>query len=300
MLSIIICTYNREKYIYKTLESIAKNDFSIEKFEVVLINNNSTDGSEAACRHFQQNFPKINFRYFIETNQGLSFARNRGIAEAKGELLVFLDDDSFVEADYLINLENYLKEYPDMIAFGGKITPLFENGITPDWLSKWSYSWVAAINLGSDVKLFTGNTYPIGANMGFKKDYFEKYGSFDTSLGRSKKNMIGGEEKDIFNRCNRKFEKIYYFPNIKVMHVIPENRTTKEYIIKLGLGAGISEKLRTLKISKGCYIKRIFSELIKWMATIVLSAGFIITCKPKKGTALLIFRWNVSKGLLLN
>ena len=300
MLSIIICTYNREKYIYKTLELIAKNDFSFEKFEVVLINNNSTDSSESECCRFQQNYPNINFRYFIETNQGLSFARNRGIAEAKGELLVFLDDDSFVDADYLKNLENYVREYPDMIAFGGKITPLFENGITPDWLSKWSYSWVVATNLGDEVKLFSRNNYPTGANMGFKKEYFEKYGIFNTSLGRCKKNMIGGEEKDIFFRCNRKCEKIYYFPNIKVLHVIPENRTTKEYIKKLGLGAGISEKLRTLKISKGCYIKRIFSELIKWMATIVLLAGFIITCKPKKGTALLIFRWNVSKGLLLS
>ena len=297
MISIIICTYNREKYIYKTLERIAQNNFDYNQYEVVLINNNSTDSSELECFRFQQNFPNINFRYFIETEQGLSFARNRGIIEAKGDILVFLDDDSFVEDDYLTNLDNYMKEYPDFMAFGGKISPLFETGITPSWLSKWSYSWVSAINLGNEVQLFKKNNYPIGANMGFKKEYFEKYGYFNTHLGRNKKNMMAGEEKDIFHRSNRQIDKIYYFPNAKVQHVIPESRTTMAYIKRLGLGIGMSEKLRTLKISKGCYLKRIFSESIKWMATFVLFFMFIISFKPQKGVVLVVFRWNVTKGL---
>ena len=297
MISIIICTYNREKYIYKTLERIAKNNFDYNQYEVVLINNNSSDSSELECFRFQQNFPNINIRYFIETQQGLSFARNRGIIEAKGDILVFLDDDSFVEDDYLTNLDNYMKEYPDFMAFGGKISPLFETGITPSWLSKWSYSWVSAINLGNEVQLFKKNNYPIGANMGFKKEYFEKYGYFNTHLGRNKKNMMAGEEKDIFHRSNRKIDKIYYFPNAKVQHVIPESRTTMAYIKRLGLGIGMSEKLRTLKISKGCYLKRIFSESIKWMATFILFFMFIISFKPQKGVVLVVFRWNVTKGL---
>ena len=298
MLSIIICTYNREKYIYGVLQSLAQNNFPTHLYEIVLVNNNSTDTTEEKCKAFQQDYPQVAFRYFIETNQGLSFARNRGIMEAQGDMLVFLDDDSFVNQDYLTNLDHYIKEYPDMIAFGGAITPLFETGVTPAWLSKWTYSWVSAINLGNSVTLFTGNTYPIGANMGFKTAYFEKYGSFNTSLGRSKKNMMGGEEKDLFNRCDRKTEKIYYLPNLKVQHVIPENRTTKAYIKRLGEGIGMSEKLRTLNISKGCYLKRIFSEMIKWVASFVLFFGYLITFEPQKGTVLLLFRRNVTKGLL--
>jgi glycosyltransferase involved in cell wall biosynthesis len=298
MLSIIICTYNREKYIYGVLQSLAQNNFPTHLYEIVLVNNNSTDTTEEKCKAFQQDYPQVAFRYFIETNQGLSFARNRGIMEAQGDMLVFLDDDSFVNQDYLTNLDHYIKEYPDMIAFGGAITPLFETGVTPAWLSKWTYSWVSAINLGNSVTLFTGNTYPIGANMGFKKEYFEKYGSFNTSLGRSKKNMMGGEEKDVFKRCDRKTEKIYYLPNLKVQHVIPENRTTKAYIKRLGEGIGMSEKLRTLNISKGCYLKRIFSEMIKWVASFVLFFGYLITFEPQKGTVLLLFRRNVTKGLL--
>ena len=298
MISVIICTYNREKYIYRALQCLAQNDFSTDLYEIILVNNNSTDQTEAQCQTFHQDYPQVTFRYFIETNQGLSHARNRGIVEAQGDLLVFLDDDSFVNPDYLQNLAHYIKEYPDMAAFGGETTALFETGVTPNWLSKWSYSWVTTINLGNAVTLFTGNKYPVGANMGFKKEYFEKHGLFNTALGRSKKNMIGGEEKDIFNRAHKKTEKIYYFPLLKVQHVIPENRTTRDYIVRLGAGVGMSEKLRTLSISKSCYIKRIFSEIIKWIASFVLFFGFTVALKPQKGSVLLLFRWHVTKGLL--
>jgi len=298
MISIIICTYNREQFIYKALQSLAQNDFSTDLYEIILVNNNSTDQTETQCKTFQQDYPHINFRYFIETNQGLSHARNRGISESQGDLLVFLDDDSFVNPDYLQNLDQYQKEYPNMAAFGGEITPLFETGIAPAWLSKWTYSWVSAINLGNSVTLFTGNKYPIGANMGFKKNYFEKHGAFNTALGRSKKNMMGGEEKDLFNRVDKQTEKIYYLPLLKVQHVIPESRTTKAYIKRLGEGIGMSEKLRTLSISKSCYFKRLVSEKIKWIASLVLFVGFALAFKPQKGTVLLLFRWNVTKGLL--
>jgi len=298
MFSIIICTYNRDKYIYDTLKYIAINDFSKEKYEIVLINNISTDNTEQEIFRFENDYPDIPIQYFVETNQGLSHARNRGIKEAKGDVLIFLDDDSFVAKDYLANLEENLKINADLAAFGGKIAPLFETGVPPAWLSKWTYSWVSAIDMGATTKLFLGKQYPIGANMGFTKACIEKYGTFNTALGRSKKNLMGGEEKDLFGRIMKNNEKVYYFPNIEVNHVIPESRTTKEYIIRMGQGIGMSEKLRTLDISKTAYQKRIFSEGIKWAASIILCLGYIFSFKPQKGTILITFRWNVSKGLL--
>lgn len=298
MFSLIICTYNRDQYIYNTLKCIAENRYPTEKYEIVLVNNNSTDQTENECFRFQKDFSDIPIRYFVETNQGLSHARNRGIQEAKKDVLVFLDDDSFVDVDYLHNLEEYLHNYSDFTAFGGKIDPLFESGKTPAWLSKWTYTLVSAINLGNKVTLFKGTQYPVGANMGFRKECFEQYSLFNTALGRSKKNLMAGEEKDIFNRIKSDNGMIYYFPNVRVQHVIPESRTTKSFICKMGEGVGRSEKLRTLDISKSSYAKRIFSEIIKWGGSIVLCLGYILSLQPKKGTILLAFRWNVSKGLL--
>ncbi|MDR0680863.1 MAG: glycosyltransferase [Dysgonamonadaceae bacterium] len=298
MLSIIICTYNRDKYLYNALKNIAENDFPYTSYEIILINNNSTDNTETECRHFRADFPNVDFRYFIEPKQGLSHARNRGIKEARGDLYIFLDDDSFVKKNYLMNLEKNIKLYPDILAYGGKIIPLFESGKAPAWLSKWTYSWVSAIDLGDKSVLFKNNKYPIGANMGISKNSVDVIGFFNPQLGRTQKNLLAGEEKDFFYRLKKIKGEIRYLPDIEVEHVIPESRTTIEYIKRMGLGIGISEKLRTLPLSKIQYFKRLFLELVKWSASIILCAGFILIFQPVKGTVLLLFRWYVTKGLL--
>lgn len=294
--SVIVCTYNRDKYIYKTLEHVARNNFPNRDYEIILVNNNSTDRTAAECERFQQNYPSISFRYFLETNQGLSFARNRGIREAQGEILIFLDDDAFVTQDYLGNLHVNLKKYP-AVAFGGKIIPEYESGQSPRWMSKWSYSWVSALDKGNQVCLFKGKSYPIGANMGFRRDSLPS-GHFNTALGRNKGNLMGGEEKDIFNRMKAKNAAIYYFPNVTVRHIIPEKRTTRGYIHQLALGIGMSERLRTLKISRMCYLKRLVAEIIKWGASFLLCLIYSIRLTPQKGTILIYFRWYVTWGLL--
>ena len=281
MISIIVCTYNRDKYIYNVLKS-----------------NNSTDDTEKECIRFQSDYPEVKFRYFLETAQGLSFARNRGIKESRGEILLFLDDDSFVQKDYLVNLVRNLEDYPDADAFGGKITPLFESGVTPEWLAKWNKSWISAIDLGNRVKLFKKGKYPIGANMGIRRSCLEAVGDFNTKLGRSRKNLMGGEEKDIFNRIRNQGGKIYYFPDVEVQHIIPPSRTTKEFICKMGEGIGMSERIRTLDISRWSYMKRLFMELVKWGGTLVLWLGFALKGQFKKGNMLVVFRKMVTKGLL--
>ena len=123
MISFVICTYNREKYIYECLSRLAKNTVK-DGWELILVNNNSTDQTATECERFVEDYKPKNYHYFIEKQQGLSFARNRGIAEAKGEWLVFLDDDAMVEQDYIANLQKHLSEHPETGAFGGQIVRL--------------------------------------------------------------------------------------------------------------------------------------------------------------------------------
>ena len=298
MLSIIVCTYNRDKYLYGALRCIAENGFPTEAYEIVLVNNMSTDNTEAECQRFGNDYPDVNFRYMVETNQGLSFARNRGIAESRGDTLLFLDDDSYIQPNYLTNLQRQLDTYPDADAFGGKIDPVFESGEAPKWLSKWNYSWVSAIDLGDKVCPFKGQAFPIGANMGIRKAMLEKTGNFNTQLGRSKKNLMGGEEKDLFERIMQQGGSIFYFPDVVVHHVIPPTRTTKDYVKRLGEGVGQSEQIRTLGESKGKYLKRLFSEMVKWGGTIVIWLGFALKGQPEKGNILFTFRREVTSALL--
>lgn len=298
MFSIIVCTYNRDKYLYGALQCIAENGYPTDDYEIVLVNNMSTDSTESECQRFRNDYPAVDFRYFVETQQGLSFARNRGIQESRGETLVFLDDDSYIQPNYLLNLQHQLETFPNADAFGGKIDPVFESGEPPKWLSKWNYSWVSAIDMGNKVCPFEGKAFPIGANMGISKAMLSKIGVFNTELGRSKKNLMGGEEKDLFERIRQQGGNIYYFPDVIVQHVIPPSRTTKEYVKRLGEGVGRSERIRTLGKSKWKYLKRLFSELIKWGGTIVLWLGFALKGQFEKGNILFTFRRKVTSGLL--
>ena len=90
--SVIVCTYNREPFLLKTLEALATQTVSDKLFEIVLIDNNSKDRTAEICSDFKEKYAELNFSYILESKQGLSFARNRGLDEAKGELLVFIDD----------------------------------------------------------------------------------------------------------------------------------------------------------------------------------------------------------------
>lgn len=297
-ISVIICTYNRDKYIYNVLKSLADNTLPYQEYEIVLINNNSTDRTAAECDRFHTNFPHIRFRYFTEHKQGLSHARNRGIQEAEGDMLVFIDDDAFTSPNYLSNLKKHLSQHADLNAFGGKIVPAFETGETPRWYSAISSSFVSALDKGRQVKKFNGKGYPIGANMGFYKKSLELTGVFETSLGRNKNNMLGGEEKDLFNRFKKKGLNIYYLPDVAVKHMIPPHRTTYRYIAQLGKGIGASELIRCQKGGAITLAKRYCSEIIKWAGTVILYLIYQLTGQKEKGTVLILFRKNVSKGLL--
>ncbi len=295
-ISFIICTYNREKYIYDCLSRLAKNTVQ-EGWEIVLVNNNSTDHTEAECERFKKDYTPKNYRYVVETQQGLSFARNRGIAEAKGEWLVFLDDDAMVETDYIANLQVHLEKHPEAGAFGGQIVPFFEDG-EPAWYSKWAMGFVSAIDMGSEVIPFGKNNYPIGANMGIKREVIGAVGMFNTELGRTGNNLLGGEEKDLFNRIRKAGYPILYFPNIGVQHCIPGRRTTNEFIARLAEGVGVSERLRTRKIGSCAYAKRLFMEGVKWGGTLVLWCQYTLQGHRPKGDILVLFRYHVTKGLL--
>ena len=294
MISVVVCTYNRELYLPKMLASVAVQNCDTTDFEVILVNNKSTDNTEEICLKFKAENSSVNFNYFLETNQGLSFARNRGIRESKGDFIVFIDDDAFLDENFIKELKQYLKDAPKELGFGGKILPYLECEL-PVWMSNYLSSLMSIINLGSEVTLFKGSKYPIGANMGVSRSVIEKIGMFNESLGRTGTSMLGGEEKDSFFRIKEAGIPIYYFPKMLVHHVIPAKRLTVEFIKKQAEGIGVSEKLRTKK--SGEYFKRSILELYKWGGTIGLLFIYLIKGQASKGIMLVKFRWWISQGL---
>jgi glycosyltransferase involved in cell wall biosynthesis len=280
--------------IGKTLQHLAAQ--TEKNFEIILVDNNSTDRTETICKDFIHENPQLTCFYFLEKKQGLSYARNRGVVEARCDYLVFLDDDAFAFPDYIRNLNLFLNNYPDVKAAGGKILPCFESQ-KPAWMSRYLMSLISTIDLGNEVVLFKGRSYPIGANMLIHRKIFKQYGHFDVNLGRKGKNLDGAEEKDLFLRIKKDAIPIYYMPDVCVEHWAPDSRLTPTFFTRQALAIGFSEKTRAKNISSGEYFKSCFRELLKWGATFVLFAGYTIAGQYLKGAKLIEFRWKVSKGL---
>jgi len=297
LISVIVCTYNREKYLPDCLNHLKDQSALNKDYEILIIDNNSTDNTAAIASQYIHSDPDLNAHYFCEKNQGHTFARNRGIKEAKGDILSFIDDDAFVDHHFIAEIQSYFDQYKEVTAIGGKILPVYE-GETPKWMSKYLLTLVSALDLGNSPKIFKGSKFPIGANMAFRANVFEKYGRFNTELGRRGSGLEGGDEKEVFLRLKREKEDIHYVPSVKVDHIIPEKRLTMEYIKGLGIGVGSSEKRRVINTGFGEIIKKILSEGIKLGATFILFILYFIQGKFAQANMLVKFRFWVLKGYL--
>jgi glycosyltransferase involved in cell wall biosynthesis len=229
MVSVVICTYNRGGSLRSTLESLSKislpADFS---WELVLVDNNSSDDTRSVVENSCSEF-KLPVRYVLETSQGLSHARNRGICEASGELIVFTDDDVLIAKDWLVEIKSTFDEF-GCLALGGKIVADWPTS-RPSWFEdQGPFALGQAIiscDLGNEV--CRTKKIPIGANMAFRKQAFEKYGLFRTDLGRGSNDLMGGEEWEFFRRLQENAEVVCYTPRAVVHHPVPRQRISKSY-----------------------------------------------------------------------
>jgi len=280
------------------MESIALQDYPRDRYEIVLVNNNSTDKTEELCKAFQEKYPDVQFNYCFEGQQGLSYARNRGVKESRGELLVYVDDDATVFPDYLKAYDDFFNRYSSELVAGGPIIPRCEVAL-PEWVSHYTKVLLTAyLYKGEKIIPFKHGLFPGGGNSCYRAEVFEKIGLFNVELGRKGIGLIGAEEKDFFSRLFAVKKKVWYVPQSGIYHYIPARKLTEEHFHKLTYSIGVSERIRTLSLSKMSYAKRLFQEKIKWAASIVLFCKFLITGNYSKGKKLLEFRYNVTKGLL--
>ncbi|MBR3937148.1 MAG: glycosyltransferase [Bacteroidaceae bacterium] len=299
MISVIICTYNRDKYIYNVLKSLALGTLEHSAYEIILVDNNCTDNTRSEVDHFCNVFPQVTLRYFVETNQGLSHARNRGIRESKGDILVYVDDDATVNPEYLKTYADWFASHPETDAAGGPIIPHYETGSEPKWMTYFIKRLLTGyLYFGDKARPFPGDNYPGGGNAAYRASVFEKVGLYNVQLGRNGDSLTGGEEKDIFDKMKREGMQFVYLPNAILYHSIPGYKLEADYFNRLTTGIGQSERARTLRIGKGLYRKRLLSELKKWCATIVLWCFYLVTFRPQRGNMLIKFRRNVTKALL--
>jgi glycosyltransferase involved in cell wall biosynthesis len=295
--SIIIPTYNREALLNELLQSLIVQKFNSEDFEIIVVDNNSVNNVSKSIADFVAKYPQFDIKYFNEEKQGVQYAWNRGIAESKGELLIFVDDDVTFHTAYFETLENDFSDNLDNISGGGKIAPVFEHQ-KPAWISKYVMPYFIEINLG-EKSTFPKKHNPFASNMLVSKKIIDKVGAFDTEKFNDKSVIIPGTfERDLFARIRKAGLPVYYFHDLLVWHFIPEEKIEKKYVKQHFIEAG--KTYRDIHLEKGFihYLYVVWLDLLKWLAAFVLSTYYIFTTQWEKVSMLLKVRWWRSKGLL--
>jgi glucosyl-dolichyl phosphate glucuronosyltransferase len=294
--SAVICSYNRARFIISAVESIFNQDFDKSCFEVIVVDNNSTDDTVKLLEKYKADHSGYNFKYFVEHNQGVAYARTRCAKEASGEIVAFLDDDSTAQPGWLSQIVTFFDQHPDVYSVGGKITPRFITDI-PNWYSRYFFGLVGNFNLGPDEKQLTSNRYPCGANMSFRKKTFEEIGYFNADLGRKGTGLLATEEKDIYLRILAAHHKVYYLPGVEVLHSVEANKFDKAYVKRHSMGIGGGERL-LLKGHPFKLFMKFLEYVAKWGYAIVYGIGFLIRGQWSKFIMLERFRWWVIIGFL--
>jgi glycosyltransferase involved in cell wall biosynthesis len=294
--SAVICSYNRARFIINAVESIFGQDFDKSLYEVIVVDNNSTDNTLALLENFKVTHATYNFRYYTEPNQGVAFTRTRCAKEAMGEIVAYLDDDSIAQPGWLASIVSFFDEHPDTWSVGGKITPVFLTGI-PDWYSKYFFGLVGNFDQGYKVKQLTGARYPCGANMAFRKKVFDEIGYFNHELGRKGTGLLANEEKDIYMRILAHNHEVHYLPNVEVLHSVEANKFDKAYVRRHSMGIGGGERLR-LKGNMPALMLKFLEYFAKWGYAVVYGIGFLIKGQWSKFIMLERFRWWVILGFI--
>lgn len=224
-ISILICTRDRSDYLQKNLESIENIRVSDGlAYEVLLIDNGSTDGTRELAETFVRKRPEL-YKYHFEPQGGKSNALNSALSHARGEILVFTDDDVIVDENWIQAILDTFARRDDAIAVQGKILLQKELGRLPEW---YDPDYLIGLPYFDPSPTECPCDTLVGANMAIRREAFEKYDLFDPRLGKG--GSGSGFETEFCTRLRNGGEKIIYQPEAVVFHEFYEHRLTWEYL----------------------------------------------------------------------
>ena len=226
-ISVVVCTYNRDQILSDCLLSLVSQTVPKEYYEVIIVNNNSTDSTQAIAQRFEAT--ECNFRAIIESEQGLSQSRNRGWREAKGEYIAYTDDDCRLPSDWLEKAIKIIDERaPDL--FGGPFFAAY-NCQKPHWY-KDAYG---SFSISPTPKFLSKGEFLPGGNLFIIKSILFELGGFDKSYGMDGDLVKYGEDSVLqqFLLINHPSVRIYYDPALYVYHLVrPEKFSFKDILIR--------------------------------------------------------------------
>lgn len=293
-ISVVICTYNRDKFIGEALNCLARQTLPADAFEIIVVDNNSTDNTAKITKDFIASHPQLNARYVYEPEKGLSFARNRGIQEAQAPIITYIDDDAEATPGFLENIANFMHVDKTIVGIGGKVIPKYSESHEPNWMSKYLNGFVGSMDYGPLPKRFDNTMkYPAGCNMTYTKEILKQAGGFNNQL------TFRSDDKYIYYQVTKLSDNIYYLPDAMLYHNIDTDRLSFSNFKKLFLKSGNEEKIR-VHSEKGepAVVKKFFELIFKTGASIALYILYALKGQEIKGRYIFFSQWFTLKGFL--
>ena len=226
--SVAVCTYNRCDYLHSALLSV--RDQLGDAHEAIVIDNGSSDRTREVVETLMAEMPSL--RYVEEPRLGLSHARNRAIEVAQGDLIAFLDDDAVADPTWLAATLDAFAAHPDAAAIGGRVDLIWPDGRRPAWLPDGFERSYAGTDFGVEPRRLIFPETPVGANMAFRRSVLRDLGGFNVHLGRKGRQLISGEEQELFQRIAGKDLEVWYDPEAGVGHHVIPDRVNRRWVLR--------------------------------------------------------------------
>jgi len=225
-LTVLVCTHNRAELLRGALESLEGQSLDRARFEVLVIDNASTDATPAVVAECAAR-DTIDIRCVREMTLGLDAARNRGVREAAGEIVAFLDDDARARDDWAAKiLEGF--ERHDAPILGGRVDLIWESP-RPVWFSDALLRYLIHCDYGPEVVPVTSPPWLYGTNVAFRRSLFQELGLFRLDLDRKGESLMGGGDTEFFKRAHAHGHRLLYLPSLVVRHLVPASRLTRAF-----------------------------------------------------------------------
>ncbi|MGZ3272282.1 MAG: glycosyltransferase [Caulobacteraceae bacterium] len=248
LITVVICTRNRAAQLRNVLESVPRLRVPPGlSWELLIVDNGSSDNTAEVVQSFASRLP---VRLAREDTPGLSNARNRGVAEARGRYICWTDDDVVIDEGWLAAYAEAFQAHPDAVVFGGRVIPVLEPP-TPAWFANLVRyqplaSLVAMRDFGdSPVPLDVARgLIPWGANYAVRTAE-QRQALYDPGLGVSPLQKRLSEETDSMDRMLKEGAEGWWVPDAQVRHIYPPHRQTLSYVFSYFTALG--ETVRYMK-----------------------------------------------------
>lgn len=273
--SVVVATYNRCEILPGTLESLI-NQEGTTAYEVIVVDNNSTDDTRNVIAKLREKPGYEKLTYIFEEKQGVSHARNTGIAAARASILAFTDDDIRPANNWVSSVNEAFKKFPEADCIGGKVLPHPETKF-PEWLTDKHWTPLALLDLGDEplkLNVHSGAGL-VAANLAVRASVFKDVGLFRPELQRVKDSVGSMEDHEFQLRMSAAKKRLMYVPELIVYAHVIEERLSKAYHRRWYCGHGHfyalmrdaefeSSKLRLFDVPSHLY-HRTCSNAFDWL-----------------------------------